>query len=144
MVNQTKIISGFLFLLRIFLGGLFIYAGIVKALNPSQFFIDIQSYHLLPHFLAVAMAIYLPWLEIVCGGALVFKKHDSGALILLLTMMTIFILALSSAWVRGLDISCGCFGKQILHVSYPWLLARDIGILTGIMILVRKAKDLKR
>ena len=113
-------------LLRLFIGGLFVYVGILKALDPRQFLTDIQNYQLLPYTPALMLAFYLPYLEIVCGISLFIKKNDTGALVLLLACMGVFILALCSAWVRGLDISCGCFSAKKETAQFAWWVTRDL------------------
>ena len=126
--------------LRLGLGGIFIYAGTIKALDPAQFAIDIFNYRLGPYFLAVLTALYLPWLEIFCGFAVVSRKLSQGGLWALMILTIIFILAIISAWLRGLDIHCGCFGHERSHVNYPWLVLRDLGILCGLWLLSRQLK----
>lgn len=119
--------------LRLVLGGVFVYAGAVKVLDPAQFLTDIGSYRILPYWAAVATAFYLPWLEIVCGAAVWFKRAYRGALALLLVLTVVFGVLIVSAWARGLDISCGCFGvSNSSETNYPWLLARDILIFLGL------------
>lgn len=102
-------------LLAIAVGALFVYAGILKVLDPAQSATDIANFRLLPHTAAVALALYLPWLEIFCGTALAFRKFHGGALLLLTAMTLVFFFALVSAKARGLDISCGCFGHLRPH-----------------------------
>src|SRR5262245_57354442 len=46
------------------LAGIFIYAGVVKAIDPVQFASDIDNFKILPWPVSVALAFYLPWLEI--------------------------------------------------------------------------------
>ncbi len=121
--------------LRIIIGGIFVYAGALKAKDPNQFFADIQGFHLLPHFFSVALALYLPWLEIVGGLSLVTKKYSTGASFLLAALMVVFLFALGSGWARGLDITCGCFGNQLNHTNYPWLISRDLLILGALVFL---------
>ena len=123
-------------LLRIGLAAVFVYAGILKVLDPSQFLADIESYRLLPYLAAVGTALYLPWLEICCGVALLFKRAYSGSLLILAALAGAFAVALGSAWWRGLDISCGCFGGNGSTANYPWLIARDLGIMTVLGVLV--------
>jgi uncharacterized membrane protein YphA (DoxX/SURF4 family) len=123
-------------LLRFGLGGIFVYAGIVKAVNPSSFLEDIESYRLLSYHVAVALSLYLPWLEIICGILLVVSRmHRVGSISILVVLMGIFTAALSTAWVRGLDISCGCFGDHGGRANYPLLLARDAAIF-GVLVVI--------
>ena len=120
---------------RFAIGGLFVYAGIVKAWNPAGFFTDVQNYKLLPYAASVAVAFYLPWLEILAGACVLLKKLYPGALAVLLGLIVLFVGALVSAWVRGLDISCGCFGRPDGSANYPWYLFRDVVILSAVAIL---------
>ena len=117
---------------RFAIGGLFIYAGIVKAWNPAGFFTDVQNYRLLPYAASVTIAFYLPWLEILAGACVLLKKLYPGALAVLPGLIVLFVGALVSAWVRGLDISCGCFGRPDGSANYPWYLFRDVVILLAL------------
>src|SRR5213594_4057828 len=63
-------------------GGIFIYAGVIKALDPVQFANDIDNYKTLPWFVSVRLAVYLPWLEIFCGLALIFRFLYRGGLLI--------------------------------------------------------------
>lgn len=42
MNGKIRLALGFL------LGGLFVYAGITKAVDPTQFFVDVQNYDIVP------------------------------------------------------------------------------------------------
>ncbi|MEM7672879.1 MAG: MauE/DoxX family redox-associated membrane protein [Verrucomicrobiota bacterium] len=106
----------------------FIYAAIVKIWRPDQFLQDILSYQLLDYQMAWFVAYGLPPLELLAGVSIFFEawRRVAGGLIFL--MMVAFTLALISAWMRGLDISCGCFGKSDAAADYPILLIRDISL----------------
>ncbi len=117
-------------------GGLFIYAGGLKLLDPAQFAVDIANYQLVSWPFAVAAAIYLPWLEILAGLGLVTGWKRSGALRVLIFLMVIFVQALFTAWVRGLNIECGCFGKALATSNYALLFLRDGAILAGLFWLL--------
>jgi uncharacterized membrane protein YphA (DoxX/SURF4 family) len=130
--------------LAVVLGILFVYAGAVKALEPVRFAGDIENYHLLPWTVGVRLAFYLPWLEILCGLALIFRRLYSGALVLLIVLMLVFIGATISAKSRGLDISCGCFGHVSDQLSFAWHLVLDFAILAGLGTLLRRSRVLAR
>src|ERR1700724_4293646 len=97
-------------ILGLILGGIFIYAGALKLLEPAQFGLDIDNYKMLPWFVSVRLAFYLPWLEILCGLALIFRFLYCGGLSILAVLVLVFIGATIAAKTRGLDITCGCFG----------------------------------
>jgi hypothetical protein len=122
-------------------GALFIYAGVLKALDPVRFAMDIDNYKILPWSIAVGLAFYLPWLEILCGCALIFRRLYRGGLSILLLSVLVFIAATIAAKARGLDITCGCFGHASQHWSFPQHMAIDLIILAGLVALwfARKA-----
>ena len=121
------------------LAAIFIYAGALKALDPVQFASDIDNYKILPWPVSVALAFYLPWLEILCALALVFRFLYHGALSILSASIVVFTLATIAAKVRGLDITCGCFGHVSQHWSFPSHLATNLAILAGLLTLLFKA-----
>ncbi len=116
-------------------GGIFIYAGVIKVLDPIQFGIDIDNYKILPWFISVRLAFYLPWLEIFCGLALIFRFLYRGGLSILAALTSVFIVATVAAKVRGLDITCGCFGHVSKNWSFPQHLALDLAILGALVAL---------
>ena len=123
--------------LRLALAALFLYAGAVKVADPVAFAETVRGYRLLPEGVAVsATAFYLPWLEIACGLALLIPRYHRAAAGLVSVLMAVFMVALLSAWWRGLDIRCGCFSTAS-EASYPYLLGRDVVILGCAIIVFR-------
>jgi len=110
--------------LGVIIGGIFVYAGAVKVLDPVQFGLDIDNYKILPWFVSVRLAFYLPWLEILCGLTLILRLLYRGGLSILTVLVVVFIGATVAAKARGLDITCGCFG----HASQHWSLAQHMAI----------------
>jgi uncharacterized membrane protein YphA (DoxX/SURF4 family) len=103
--------------------------------GPVEFANGIDNFKLVPWPVSVALAFYLPWLEIFCALALVFRFFYRGALTLLITLITVFTLAITAAKLRGLDITCGCFGHASQHWSFPSHLATNLAILAGLIVL---------
>ena len=96
--------------LRLLLAGVFLFAGISKATDPSRFALDIQGYRLVPERMLMPAALYLPWLEIVCGISILSGVGLRGGLVVTSALLSIFLGAMMSAVIRGVDIRCGCFG----------------------------------
>src|SRR6266516_6300976 len=115
---------------------IFIYAGAVKVLDPVQFANDIDNYKILPWPISVALAFYFPWLEIFCGLALVVRFLYRGALSILTALILTFTLATVAAKVRGLDITCGCFGHASQNWSFPAHLATNLILLAVVIFLL--------
>jgi hypothetical protein len=119
----------------IIIGGLFIYAGAVKVIDPAEFARDIDNYKMLPWQLSVSMGLYLPWLEIFCGLALIVRVLYRGSVFVLTALMALFIVITIIAKMRGLDISCGCFGHASKYLSFAWHLVLDFLLLGGLVLL---------
>jgi len=117
------------------IGGIFIYAGVIKAMDPVGFANDIDNYKILPWPLTVRLAFYLPWLEILCGLAVILGLLYRGGLLILTMLISIFIIASVIAKVRGLDITCGCFGHASRYLSFFGHLALDFVLLALLVAL---------
>lgn len=111
----------FALIVRIVLGGLFIYASMDKMANMADFAKVIHNYKILPVSLENLLAIFLPWLEFITGLFLIVGKYNKGALFIYNIFLCIFIVALTQALVRGLDINCGCFSVKPSSTSEVWL-----------------------
>ena len=130
-------------IIGLIVAGIFIYAGAIKALDPVRFANDIDNYKILPWPISVALAFYLPWLEIFCGVALVVRLLYRGALSILTALILLFTLATIAAKVRGLDITCGCFGHASQNWSFPAHLATNLAILTSLVVLWISSRSAK-
>ncbi len=131
-----------LWALRLVVGGLFIYAGIVKIWDfhgkgwaTQDFASDVQNFQLTTWTISIIVAVYLPWVELVAGGAILIRRWQFGALALLGGLTVVFLGAILSAWHRGLDISCGCFGKENNATNFPLHVAGDAALLVAIGLL---------
>ncbi len=126
-------------LLHLLFGGVFVYAGAVKAWDPAAFLLDIRSFELLPDPWAAWLAMSLPWLEIFAGLAVMTGLLRAGGLLLLNACLLAFLAAILIAWARGLDIRCGCFGSGGSS-EYVELLVRDLVLLGLGLWLARRQK----
>lgn len=113
---------------RLVLGGLFLYAGVVKAQDVVAFAGNIAAYQLLPYQGNFLLAACLPYIEIIAGVLLLTGQRVRPAALLCALLTLVFIAALILAWMRGLDISCGCFDPQDKS-SIGEALLRDLGLL---------------
>ncbi len=132
--------------IRLVIGGIFLYAGIVKIWNfkdgdwaTQDFAHDVMNYHLTSWTASILTAIYLPWLEVIAGLCLAVRRFEAGAIAILSGLTAAFLVAISSAWARGLDITCGCFGKVkeggVNKTNFPLHIAGDTALLIGLVIL---------
>jgi putative oxidoreductase len=127
---------------RLVLGLTFAVAAALKILDPAAFATDIGHFHLLPHPLALGAAVYLPWLELLCGFAVLVRWRERGAQLVLAGLCGVFCVALASAWFRGLDLSCGCFGHGTDPSPLPLAIARSVALgLAALYLLGTGAKS---
>ncbi|MEZ0275012.1 MAG: MauE/DoxX family redox-associated membrane protein [Roseimicrobium sp.] len=120
-------------------GGVFIWAGWVKVQDPSQFLVSIRSFHLLPDPFAAWLALLLPWLEIFSGLCVFTGWLRRGGLLLLNASLVVFAIALVTAWARGLDVECGCFGGGKGTTTIVEALIRDAVLLAvGAWLMLRR------
>jgi uncharacterized membrane protein YphA (DoxX/SURF4 family) len=99
-----------LLVFRVVVGGLFVYAGAVKVLEPLDFAQNILNYRLVGQSLAFITALVLPWLEILAGAFLVAGVWKRGAALVVSGLLVFFIALTAVTMIRGLDVDCGCFG----------------------------------
>lgn len=127
-------------ILHLLFGGVFVYAGIMKAWHPMVFLEDVRSFALLPDPYAALLAIFLPWLEVFAGLAVIVGALRKAGLAVLNLSLLLFLGAIVIAWVRGTDIRCGCFGgSSDATSSYIELIIRDLVLLAlGVWLLIRR------
>ena len=106
---------------RIFIGLLFIFSSLDKIVDPSAFVRSVTEYGLLPSWMPAIIATILPWVELLCGFGVLFGLFLRGTSLLLSAMLVVFTLAVMSALLRGLDISCGCFTQDPAAGHVGWM-----------------------
>ncbi|MCX7832587.1 MAG: DoxX family membrane protein [Ignavibacteria bacterium] len=129
--------KNFIFLLRLIIGLLFIYASYDKILRPDEFAKAIKNYDILPFSLIHIPAIILPYLELFTGLFLIFGKFKLGSPFLIGLMLIFFLIGLIQAYARGLDINCGCFSLDNPDASSNILLRifEDILMLIAVVLI---------
>ena len=104
-----------------------IVAGALKAAKPAAFISDLENYRLLTSLQSFGLGLYLPWFEIVTGVALALPRWRLAAWFAAAGLGLGFSIFVLSAWARGLDVSCGCFGGASTPVG-PLAAVRAVGI----------------
>ena len=125
---------------RLVLGGLFVYAGAVKVLEPLAFAQNVRNYQLVGQSLSFVAAIILPWLEILAGLALILGVWTRGAALVVTGLLVFFIVLTAVTMARGLDVDCGCFGSLSRKSGWSVVL-EDLGMLAlGLALLIAPKK----
>jgi len=110
---------------RWFLGGIFIYMGMAKAIDPVGFLKLIREYEMVGNSVLLnSIASVLPWFEVFCGVLLLTGVAVRGSALVLLGMLIPFTLivlkrALAIASAEGIlfcavKFNCGCGTGDVL------------------------------
>ncbi|MGN6333145.1 MAG: DoxX family protein [Motilibacteraceae bacterium] len=125
---------------RLLLGGTLVVAGALKAVAVTGAVASVRAYDLLPGGLATAMGYTLPFLEIAVGVLLVVGLFTRVAAAVGGLLMVMFVIGIASAWARGLNIDCGCFGTggsvAAGQTKYLQDILRDGGLFLAGLFLV--------
>jgi uncharacterized membrane protein YphA (DoxX/SURF4 family) len=104
---------------RLFLAGVFIWAGWPKLLDGDGTIRSVRAFKLLPESLVVPFAFALPMVELVLAALLIAGLFTRIAALVTAAMMVMFLFGIVHAWVNGLSIDCGCFGNTGKTVTDP-------------------------
>jgi uncharacterized membrane protein YphA (DoxX/SURF4 family) len=125
---------------RLVVGGVWIAAGLLKLPDPAASVRAVRAYRILPESTVTVVGYGLPVLEVCLGLLLIIGLGTRAVAGLSAVLMLAYIVAISSAWARGLQIDCGCFGgggyAADATSKYPWEIARDVGLLAASAFLV--------
>ncbi len=129
------------------LGGVMAGAAGSKIADPPGFMRSLYAYLLLPEALLAPLALALPWLEALCGLALILGPARRGAAAITLALMVVFLGALGINRLRGNPVDCGCFGgshaqrtreERLRDMDLAML--RDVGLALLAINLLRKER----
>jgi uncharacterized membrane protein YphA (DoxX/SURF4 family) len=96
---------------RLLVGVVLLAAGALKLLDPAAAVRAVRAYQLLPEPLVAPVAFGLPVVEIAVGLALLAGVFVRTAALGSAVLLVVFLVGVGSAWARGLQIDCGCFGE---------------------------------
>jgi uncharacterized membrane protein YphA (DoxX/SURF4 family) len=124
--------------LRTLIGAMFLYAGAMKIFvdGTAEFAESVSHYRILQDPWNLVVAYVLPWAEVIAGLSLLTGLLIRGGLALAAALTGMFLFGIVQGWVRGLDISCGCFGKSEMAVNYPLHVA-GLGVLALVLCILR-------
>lgn len=115
-------------ILGVFLGGFFVWSGVVKLMDLKSFTEAVGNYQLVGIPWDAVIAYSLPWVEIFAGLAVAGGIGRSGGALIIAGMLLVFSVAIALVWSKGLNINCGCFSKDSEPTNYPLKLAANAGL----------------
>jgi len=130
-----------IFVCSLIVGGLFIWAGILKIIDPLDFARNVSNYRILSPKLSLLVAITLPWIELLCGIFIIIGIWRRASALLISLLLIGFIALIGITIIRGISVDCGCFGTFSRKADFM-LMAQDLGmlLLSGTVFLKAKQK----
>ncbi|MFG0328434.1 MAG: DoxX family protein [Phycisphaerales bacterium] len=123
-------------LVRILVGAIFVFSGAAKLGfienfgDPTGFATAVLKFRVVHPDFVVFTTFFVPWLELIGGGAVLLGAMTRGGGTLIALLLTAFTAAILSIPLRGLEIGdCSCFGGQ-LKERFPTIgewLEPDVG-----------------
>lgn len=107
------------FIFRIIIGGIFLVSGLAKISDPVRLIFTLRDFKLFPEIIVPFTAIYLPWLEFILGLLIIVGLLYRTSSLMLACLNFIFMLAILSVIVRGIEVDCGCFGLLADMLKIP-------------------------
>ena len=120
-MHNGPVMSAILLLCRLIVGGLLVFAAVLKLPKPGVFHDSIRAFRVLPDHLAAVSAFAFPWLEIIAGVCLVLGVWARASATICAGLLVGFLGAVISVMVRS-DVTvseCGCFGDAIVICTGP-------------------------
>ncbi len=132
-------------LLRILIGGIFIFSGLGKLLGPYQNFLYVvQAYQLLPSWGEFLTAQIFPWIELLVGVFVFLGMWIPWGLRGAAVLFGIFVVVVGQALIRGLPLeNCGCFGG-LVHFKPQTVIIMDSAGLLLTYVLLRNLSYVKK
>jgi putative oxidoreductase len=127
-----------LFLFRLIVGGVFIWAGLLKIFDPLGFAQSIANYRAFPGAMSFFLGLVLPWLELLCGVLLIFGFMRRASALILSGLLSAFLILIVVTILRGIDIDCGCFGNLSPGLDFKLILTDIMLLLFSLNIVLQK------
>ncbi len=127
-----------IFLLRLCLGGLFIYASLYKILNTALFKEAVASYEILPYWSVNITAVVLPWLELWTGILLIVGAFVRACAIVYSSLLLLFNIAIGLNILRGVEFYCGCFteNNSISYTNYWHIIFNMLWLSLAVILFI--------
>ena len=133
-----KFVNCIVLLVRLVLVAAFLLAAIPKIQDPVAFAISVESYRVLTGQAVLWVALVLPWLELVIGFGLLIPKMRRASSLLIMLLLFIFVGLHTSAWIRGLDIDCGCYAIESVSSNYFLLISRNCALMIAAIFVFNR------
>jgi uncharacterized membrane protein YphA (DoxX/SURF4 family) len=135
-------------LLRLLLGGFFVFASLDKIASPAAFAKIIYQWQVIGPVPSNLVAVTLPWIELVAGLLLIAGVWKCESALVIALLLVVFMVAAGSVMARGIDVqNCGCVSVAKSEAASAWppawtkgvgwfLVGRNLVLLAASLVLV--------
>jgi uncharacterized membrane protein YphA (DoxX/SURF4 family) len=135
-------------LLRVILGGFFVYASLDKIASPAAFAKIVYQWQVVGPVPSNLVAVMLPWIELLAGLLLLTGAWRREAVAVIGLLLLVFLVAAGSVMARGIDVeNCGCVSVAKTETGSGWppawakgvgwfLVGRNLVLLAAASLLV--------
>ncbi|NBC03779.1 MAG: hypothetical protein GVY20_08765 [Bacteroidetes bacterium] len=109
-MNKKRNITYTQYLFRFILGGLLVFAGILKMQDNSALFESVAYITWLPLGIKSLVIDLLPYIEVIIGGLLAFSLFPKYVDPIATSIYLVFFIFAVYGLGQGLEGDCGCFG----------------------------------
>ena len=127
--------------IRLFLAGVFLYSGVVKASSSAQFALALAPFTLIPETWIPPLSVFLPCAEIAGGALILVPRTRTIGAFLVLGLCLVFISALGWALANGIIVNCSCFGREERPSAAKMALALMRDVFLAIMAFIVLLED---
>jgi uncharacterized membrane protein YphA (DoxX/SURF4 family) len=115
--------------LRLLLGGFFVYASLDKIWSPVAFAKIVYQWQVVGPVPSNLVAVTLPWVELLAGLLLVAGAWKRESALVVALMLVVFLVAAGSVLARGIDVeNCGCVSVAKAETgSWPPAWTKGVG-----------------
>ncbi|MFI5505725.1 DoxX family protein [Corynebacterium kutscheri] len=130
-LDKTLILDGISFIARFYMAYIWLKAGFSKLGERLANQQSVEGYDIFSEKWAGYIAELIAPLEIAGGILLLVGIFLRFSGILSTIVLALFIVGITQAWARGLNIDCGCFGVENIDqaevgMNYAKTIARDV------------------
>lgn len=133
---REKIVRICLLLLRLGMGGFFLFVAGRKLFHLDQLQATIDRFAIFPEAWGHPLACLGVACEIVVGLGLLFRRTCASAALLGSALTFTFVALFVQGWIRGLALSCNCIGVEREVTSYPFEVAWRLGLFLLMLVIL--------
>lgn len=120
---------------------IFVSISFLKMSSFEQFTLNVQNYNIIPYGLIAPVSILIIVFEFLGGIGLFVKSFEKPSSLLLISLLTVFSIAIIISLLDNNINNCGCFGNYVEDKISWWSVVRNV-IFIVVLISTYQTKQL--